>query len=97
MKSKDYDMTLWVRVYDPERLFRAALAHRAETEAAAGFHPEDPAAHWGDEYRNEDGTVDINACLVELIDPGVPPDGCEILSSGATRPEGSDDDDEQED
>lgn len=65
-KSTDWDFTLWLRVHDPEKLYEAAAAHPDCEDAA--------------ELKDIDGAVDINACLVILIDNPIP--GCQIQSSG---------------
>lgn len=71
--NKDYDFTMWLRVYEPEQLLAAALAHPETAEAQMTE----------DDFRAEDGSVDVNACLTMILDPGKIP-GCEIYSSGAT-------------
>lgn len=78
-----YQFAMMLRIHNPMELYRAAIAHRAAWEAEASFCPADPVEHWGAEYRDAEGNVDIHACLVELLDPGVSPDGCEILDSSA--------------
>ena len=64
---QDWDFTLWLKVTNPEQLRQAALAHE-------DCDPDD-------DLMDLDGGVDINACLVILLDNPVP--GCEITSSGA--------------
>lgn len=86
--KKTYEFALWIEVTSPEKLFKAALAARIADEAEASFYPDDPEAFFGPDYRNKDGSVNVHACLVQLIDPGVSPDGCEILDSGVRDLEG---------
>lgn len=74
----DYDFLLWARAYDPDTLRRAALAHEdADTEQT---------------FLTEEGTVDVNSCLVMLLDPGHL-QGCDIQHSGAAQAEDGRDDD----
>jgi hypothetical protein len=68
--NQSYEFSLWLRVLDPEKLLAAALAHP------------DAAGDTRDDYLDEGGEIDTNACLVMLLDPGTLP-GCEILDSGA--------------
>ena len=64
-----YDFLLWTRVCDPDTLRRTALAH------------ED--AHSEQIFRNDDGTVDVESCLVMMLDPGHL-QGCDIQHSAAS-------------
>jgi len=65
----DYDFLLWTKAYDPDTLRRAALAHEdADPEQT---------------FLNEDGTVDVESCLVMMLDPGHL-QGCDIQHSGAS-------------
>lgn len=70
-----YTVTIDLNVYDPEHLFRAALA-RALVE--------DPDAEALHQLRAGEGNreVDISACLIMLLDPGTLP-GVEIYQSTA--------------
>lgn len=81
--AQQWDFTLWLRVLDPQQLVSAARAH----PDAAGIPTED--------FYTDDGEIDIAKCLVTLLDPGTLP-GCEIQDSGATRPEGSTNDEENQ-
>lgn len=71
-----WDFTAWVRVWDPKQLVEAARAH----PDAADMVTED--------FYLADGEVDIQACLVMLLDPGSLP-GCSIEDSNATAAEAS--------
>lgn len=55
-----------IRVWDAERLLKAALAH--------------PDAMSHTAYVDEEGNIDIGVCLVTLLDPSVI-EGAEILQS----------------
>jgi hypothetical protein len=68
--SQDWDFTLSLTVEQPEELLRAAMAHP---------HAEGMLR---DEFLNDDGTIDIESCLVMLLDPGHLP-GCDIIDSSA--------------
>jgi hypothetical protein len=59
---------MWLTVHSPEGLLAAALQH------------ED--AQPGDKFINDQGEVDIDSCLVIMLDPGSLP-GCSIHSSSA--------------
>ncbi len=65
----NYVFTMWLSVHTPEALRQAALAH------------EDAAP--SDTFLREDGTVDIEACLVMMLDPSSLP-GCTVQSSTAS-------------
>lgn len=71
----DYEFSMMLRVRDPEALLAAALAH---PDAVDGDYTRDNLL---DAY----GEIDINHCLIMLLDPGVSPAGCEILDSVAER------------
>jgi hypothetical protein len=61
-----YDVTVTVRVYDPERLLQAALAH-----------PDVTPHH---KFHTPDDDIDIEACLEMLLEPMKLP-GCEVAGS----------------
>jgi hypothetical protein len=65
---KTYEFSMYLRVHDDKELLEAARLH----PDAAGMATE--------EFYDEDGEVDIRACLTILLDPGSLP-GCEILDS----------------
>jgi hypothetical protein len=67
-------VTIHLNVTDPEKLFTAALDRALEN----GLSEEDARS----ELRTEDG-VNIGNCARILLDPGISPDGCEILDSTA--------------
>ena len=62
------EVSTFLRVWSPEALKEAAMAHEDAREM-----PEQ-------DFYNEDGSVNINACLVILLDPGSLP-GCEIFET----------------
>jgi hypothetical protein len=66
--TENWDVTVWVKVQDPEELYEAAAGHPDCCDAA--------------ELKDVDGNVDIGACLRMLIDPGSLP-GCKVVDSGA--------------
>lgn len=63
----DWDFNMWLKVNDPDALFAAARAH--------------PDCHDVVNLVCPDGSVDIQACLVMLLDNPIP--GCTVQSSGA--------------
>ena len=70
MKPQEWDFTMALRVHDAETLRRAALKH------------EDAAPD--DTFLDDEGNVDIQACLIMLLDPGTVP-GCSVHESTADR------------
>lgn len=68
--KQDYQFTLDVRVTDPEQLLAAARAH----PDAAGMPTED--------FYCDDGEIDIDKCLIMVLDPGTLA-GCTIYGSRA--------------
>lgn len=74
MKARHFDFTAWIEVHDENQLLQAARSH----PDAADMVTED--------FHDDEGNVDIGACLVMLLDPGSLP-GCEIVESGATEAE----------
>lgn len=72
--SPYWTFTSEIRVWDPKQLVEAARAH----PDAAGMATED--------FYLGDGEVDIEACLVMLLDPGSLP-GCAMEGSTATNVE----------
>jgi hypothetical protein len=71
--KEDYDVTITVRVNDPEQLLAAALAHADAVEAGMTR---------ADFLNDADDSIIIEDCLTMLLDPGSLP-GCKILGSGA--------------
>lgn len=67
--ERDWRFILDLKVFDPAHLREAALKH------------EDRSAD--ETLLNEDGSVDIHACLIMLLDPGSIP-GCTVYQSDAT-------------
>lgn len=67
-ERKDYEFSIYLNVFDPPQLRAAALAH--------------PDTQPDDTFTNEDGSVDVPACLIQLLDPGSLP-GCSIYDSTA--------------
>lgn len=67
--DRHFDFTCWVKVYDENQLLAAARAH----PDAEGLVTED--------FYDDAGEIDINICLVMLLDPGSLP-GCSIAESG---------------
>lgn len=63
----EYEFTMQVRIDNAESLY-----------AAAKNHPDNP----GDEYLRPNGEIDIEACLITIIDPGHVP-GCSVHNSSA--------------
>lgn len=63
-----YEVSTYLRVHDPERLLFYTLAHP------------DAVGDTEDDYREEDGSVNISACLQMLLDPGSLR-GCEIFGT----------------
>lgn len=76
----EWDFTLSLNVYDPAQLYTAALHQQADFDA-------DTLA--------PDGKVDVEACLTGLLDPGKLP-GCSVHSSCAVRPEGTEEEEDDE-
>lgn len=68
LNRKEYQFDMSIRIDNPETLRQAAMAH------------EDADA--SDTFLKEDGSINIGACLVMLLDPGKLP-GCTIHGSGA--------------
>lgn len=66
----DYEFSMSLSVHDPEALRAAALQHQD--------------AQPDDTFLSEDGSVDIDACLVMVLDPGCL-SGCSIYSSSASQ------------
>lgn len=64
----NFEFSLYLKVFDPEQLRQAALAH------------ED--AYPDVDFLDDDGNVDVSACLRMLLDPGSLP-GCDIFDSAA--------------
>ena len=62
-----FEFSICLEVYDPKQLLAEALAH----------DDADP-----ENLQDEDGTVNIRACLITLLDPGSLP-GCSIIDSTA--------------
>lgn len=67
MSSELWNFSMWVEVNDPWALRDAALVH--------------PDRDPDDDLIDLEGAVDINACLVLLLDNPIP--GCEISRSSA--------------
>lgn len=67
-----------VRVHDAKALYQAALQHLTKVDGLTGAEARDLLA--GDEPADR---IDINACLVALLDPGSLP-GCDIQESHVT-------------
>lgn len=67
--ARDWRFIVDLRVDDAAQLREAALLH--------------PDRGADETLLNEDGSVDINACLVMLLDPGSLP-GCTVYQSDAT-------------
>jgi hypothetical protein len=82
MTTEIWDFTLAVRVHDPEQLLAAALLH---PDCGDGLARED--------FFDADGKIDINKCLVMVLDPGSLA-GCDVLDSGGSRLGGHVDDEE---
>lgn len=66
-----YVLTITIRVTDPAALLAAATSHYINEND--GQQPEG--------FTDEDGEPIISACLIQLFDPGISPNGCEILDS----------------
>lgn len=69
-----YEFSMYLDVHDPESLLKAAR-ERADEEGYGNEELEQ-------DLHNEDGSIDISACLTILLDPGSLP-GCDILNSVA--------------
>lgn len=63
-----YEFSLYLSVDDKAQLLAAARAH----DDAEGMEEKD--------FLNDDGSVDVSACLRMLLDPGSLP-GCNIFDS----------------
>lgn len=72
--KEDYDVTITVRVNDPEQLLAAALA-QADADGVQGMTR-------ADFLNDADDSIIIEDCLTMILDPGTLA-GCEILGSGA--------------
>ncbi|WP_186194033.1 hypothetical protein [Burkholderia gladioli] len=74
---RTFDITMTVKVTDPKALLEAAIA-RAMRPGPTGqvFYASPEAAR--EELTEEDGTPNFEACIQELLDPGVSPAGLEI-------------------
>jgi hypothetical protein len=66
----NYEFSLYLNVYDPAQLFKAALASAIEDGMDASV------------LVGADDDIDIRACLIQLLDPGSLP-GCDIYNSTA--------------
>ena len=68
----EHECSIYVRVYDAEALYKAALA-----KCKADLIETDDA----EEVLRPDGEIDAAKCLQMILDPGESPPGCEILDS----------------
>ena len=71
--------SILVEVTDPKLLYERAVASLTR----AGVEPEEASAA----FRLKDGRVNVNACLVQLLDPNYSPAGLLIMDSSAQRAE----------
>jgi hypothetical protein len=75
-----------VEISDPQAFYRAARAH-----FLADWYPQDHRpirermAHVRACLREEDGSPNIEACAIELYDPGLTVDGAEVIESRVDR------------
>ena len=73
-----YDIRLNVRVLDEQRLFDAALRHAVKVD-----NLDEPFARETLTYG--DGSIDVEACLRMIFDPGESPSGTSINDSVVER------------
>lgn len=76
MDQQLYTVSIRVEVVDEQALYHEAL----ERAQAGGLSRQD-----ADEMLIADGIVNVNACLVQVLDPGRSPAGVQIIDSGALR------------
>jgi hypothetical protein len=76
MRNKTYQVTMDIKVFDEDALFEQAKSHAIATgtEEADAIDLLKPA-----------GEIDITACLIMLLDPGVSPSGIEIQETTVER------------
>ena len=67
-------LTLHLQINDKQALYRAALAQMEKD----GINKKD-----ANKSLRPGGAIDVGNCLRMLLDPGVSPDGCQILDSTA--------------
>lgn len=70
MDHHHHECSIYVRVFDAKKLFKAAMA-RLKSDGI-----ED-----AEECLRPDGEIDTAKCLQVLLDPGESPPGCEIIDS----------------
>ena len=74
---KTFDITMTVKVTDPKALLEAAIASAMRPSPTGQvFYASPEAAR--EELTEEDGTPNYEACIQELLDPGVSPAGLNI-------------------
>jgi hypothetical protein len=74
---RTFDITLTVQVIDEQALLKAALISAMKPMADGRvFYASEEVAR--EELTEEDGSVNIQACIQEVLDPGISPPGLEI-------------------